>query len=218
MGILLPPRRARCRPHEIIMGLLTIPVGQLRTNCYLIYDNFSRNSIIIDPGDDGDFLSEKLQSLGLSLKYILLTHGHFDHVLGILALKLNFNPKILINHKDLFLYEGAPSSSLRWINQQADPLPSPDLFIQEGEEVKAGNITLKVIETPGHTPGSVCFYQKKNNRLFTGDLLFKNAVGRTDFSYASPSDLQASLKKISKLPKSTTIHPGHGAPSTLKLT
>lgn len=197
------------------MQIKSISVGQLAANSYLIWDDDSNDAAIIDPGDDGDFLSEKIQELNLNLRYILLTHAHFDHVLGILPLKLNYNPIIKLHKEDLFLYKQANKSSRHWVGEEGDPLPSPDVFMEAGELIKIGEVELKVIETPGHTPGSIILYNKKKKVLFTGDTLFKSGVGRTDFSYSSPTDIEISLKKIFSLPGDTTIYPGHGETSTL---
>lgn len=183
-------------------------VGPLSTNCYLVASE--GEGVIIDPGEEGDFLSEEILRHKLSLKFILLTHGHFDHVLGILPLKLNFNCPIVLSNKDLFLYQKAASSSKYWVGEGADPLPSPDKFYQKGEGFNIANTALDVLETPGHTPGSVVLYNKSEKIIFTGDLLFKDGVGRTDFSYSSKSKLNSSLSFVKKKFRGFLAYSGHG--------
>lgn len=196
------------------MQVKTFALGPLSSNCYLIYDETLEVSIV-DPGGEGDYLSEIILRENLTLKSILLTHGHYDHVLGILPLKLNFNPDIYLHFNDTFLYKKAPQSYSHWEGLSPDPLPSPDVFFEEGEGIRVGISELTVIETPGHTPGSVCLYNRSDDFLFAGDTLFKGGVGRTDLSYSNESDLRHSLEKIARLPGETKIYPGHGETSTI---
>ncbi len=193
-----------------------LAVGELETNCYLITDRETGDTIIIDPGDDGDFITETVSNEKLKPIAVLLTHGHFDHVLGCLELKLNFGLPIYLNEKDNKLYRGANQSAAHWLKKKTLKVPPIDHFVKEKDEIIFGNGKLVVIETPGHTPGSICLYDGKKN-LFTGDTLFKDSIGRTDLSYSRPLQLIKSLDKLKKLPESTIIYPGHGESSTLLL-
>lgn len=197
------------------MSYERLTLGSLDTNCYLILDDETRKVTVIDPADEGEFISEKIQRNNLTLEKIILTHAHFDHILAILTLKLNFNAPIIMHKKDLFLYKKAISSAKHWLNRKIEPLPVPDQFIQGGDQITVGSTTLQIIETPGHTPGSISLHNKNKGILFTGDTLFKNAVGRTDFEYSKPLDMVDSLKKLANLPPETIILPGHGDESTI---
>lgn len=208
-----------------MLSVKTIPVGDLEANCYLVTNG--DKCLIIDPGDDADFITQTIANEKLTPTAIVLTHGHFDHVLGCLELKLNFNVPILLHEKDKKIYTSANQSAKHWLNPEGAlsgknflKVPPIDQFIKEGDKIKVGNETLTVIETPGHTPGSISLFYSPNLKyqisnlkyLFTGDTLFKDAVGRTDLSYSSPSDLAKSLLKLKavscQLP--TVVYPGHG--------
>jgi hydroxyacylglutathione hydrolase len=186
------------------MEIKCLRVGELQTNSYLIWDENTRECFIIDPGDDADFITTEILQLKLKPLGILLTHGHYDHCLACLELKLNFNIPIYLNPKDNFLYQNAAKSANHWSATKAlkqppiSPLPT---------EINLGNKTIKVISSPGHTPGSVCFYVSPH--LFVGDTIFADGIGRTDFSYSSASDLKKSLAKIHSYPKGTLFYPGH---------
>jgi len=195
------------------MEIKTLELGPLQTNCYLAWCPKTQEAIIIDPADEGDHITQEILNLKLKPKYIILTHGHFDHVLGILETKLNFSIPILLHQKDLSLYQQTRKSAQYWLQRQVDPTPPPDKFIKQNDQIKFGQESLKVIETPGHTPGSICLYTP--SLLFSGDTLFKNSIGRTDFSYSNPKDMQKSLNKLFKLPPETKVLPGHGPSTTI---
>lgn len=189
------------------------PVGPLETNCYLL--SSEGQGILIDPGEDGDFLSEKLTHQNLTLEAILFTHAHFDHILGLLSLHLNFpQAPIYLNQADHFLYKKAASSAVHWVGEGYSPDPLPPVTSVSPTLPEIVNSPV-LIPTPGHTPGSVCFYFPANNLLFSGDTLFKNGVGRTDLSYSDPNLLKSSLKALLKLPKETIVYPGHGNSTTI---
>jgi len=195
------------------MRIECLIVGQLQTNCYLVWNQISKKAIIIDPGDDADYILHKIQDLGLKPKLIIATHGHFDHVLAVTELKLAFQIPFLIHQADLFLIRRVSETAKYFTGLKADPFLPPDRFIKEKDQLKFGQEKLKVIETPGHTPGSICLYQK--GTLFSGDTLFASGTGRTDFSYASSEELKISLKKLFQLPLKTVVYPGHGQKTTI---
>ena len=182
----------------------TLVVGQLKTNCYLFYDENSHDCFIIDPGDDADFIINKIKDLNLKPKAILATHGHFDHVLAATELKLAFNIPFYLNAKptcrqagDAKILKRTESTTKYFTGIKPDPLPKVDKRLKEGQVLKAGNLIFRVLETPGHTPGSVCFYCRQKNLIFVGDLIFANgSYGRTDLKGGDFEKLQKSIKKI----------------------
>ncbi len=195
------------------IDLRRLPLGDLGTNCYLIWSEESREALVIDPADDGGFITQQILELQLQPQAIILTHGHFDHVLGLLELKLNFDIPVLMHSEDTFLLERAQASALHWLGREVDPVPPPDAFLEAGDKLDFGDVELTVMETPGHTPGSICLYNEE--LVFTGDTLFADGVGRTDFKYSDPDELQRSLKKIFRLPQELRAFPGHGEDTTL---
>lgn len=198
------------------MTILPLVVGDLRTNCYIVSDPSTGRCLIIDPADEADFISTTILEHKLTPVGIILTHGHYDHCLGVLELKLNFNIPIYLHKEDLFLYKSADRSAKHWSSSLRDTprqsstifkLPPVDSYLEDGQTITFGDASLSVIHTPGHTPGSICLYNAPH--LFTGDTLFADAVGRTDLSYSSASDLKKSLATIKALPDETLIYPGH---------
>lgn len=194
-----------------------LKLGELETNCYLVWEEESKHCLIIDAADDGVFISEEIEKLGLKPIMIMATHGHFDHVMGVLALKLIYKIPFACSSKDEFLLKRQQETAEFFLRRKikVPNLKKIDLDLDKETDVKLGTERFEIIKTPGHSPGGVCFYLAKQNLLFSGDTLFKNAVGRTDFGYGSAKDLQKSLKKIFKLPKKTIVLPGHGQKTVL---
>jgi len=209
------------------MEIESLRVGQLETNCYLVFCPKTKEAVIIDPGDAGDFISQKILDLKLKPKLILATHGHFDHILAVTELKLAFNIPFLMHKGDLFLLKRVKRTAEYFLGYPADLPPAVDHYLTKREVVTFGEEKLKVIETPGHTPGGVSFYGSASlttggstpltigGVLFSGDTLFCQGVGRTDFSYCAYKDLMKSLQKLFKLPPKTVVHPGHGPETNL---
>lgn len=183
-------------------------VGDLMTNCYIVWDENTKNAAVIDPGDDGAYLSDRLKKNGLTLQYILLTHGHFDHIGGVDELKstCGSNPKVYLSHKDLGL------ESVFHETIALDPNSVTDW--KEGDSVTMDSITFQVLATPGHTPGSVCLIA--GDVLFSGDTLFQGSCGRTDFPGGSWTDMSASLRRLYQLPGDYTVLSGHTGSTTLE--
>lgn len=195
------------------MKIISLTVGSLQTNCYLVSDS-DNNCIIIDPGDEADFISTTIIENKYNPLAILLTHGHFDHCLATLELKINFQIPIYLHQNDSFLYNNASNSADYWSKISTNPpkLPKIDKHPTNSETIKIGKLEILVIHTSGHTPGSCCFLI--DHYLFTGDTLFShNRVGATNHSYSSKSDLQNSISKIKSLiaksRKQIQIYPGH---------
>ena len=172
------------------MEIQHLIVGPLLTNCYLLISE--KEAAVIDPGGGLKKILEEIEKRGAKLKYIILTHSHWDHILGALKLREKNGAQILI-HKD----------EKDFIKFKIDK------FLEEGEKIKIGEISLKVIHTPGHTKGSICL--SGDNFIFTGDTLFEDGHGRTDLKGGSQKDMENSLLKLEKILKpGMKIYPGHG--------
>jgi len=189
-------------------------LGQLQANCYfLIADN---NCLIIDPADDASFILEELQRQQLNLVGMLATHGHFDHVMAIGEIQQSLKIPLHIHKEDVFLINRLEQTAEHFLDYKPVILPINQLENFPPSPRLRWASKLKILHTPGHTPGSCCFYFEEENALFTGDTLFKEGIGRTDLSYSSKEDLKKSLKKIFKLPRETIIYSGHGEDTILE--
>ena len=189
-------------------------VGPLSTNCYLLHDEVSNDAILIDPGDEGDYVSEQILVRRAHLQGILLTHGHYDHVLGLLPLMLNF-PEVpaYLHTADHFLFARGDASARYWSHDLPhDPLP-PVSVLQSSElcnRTRFGTLQLECLHTPGHTPGSCCFYSRDQGWLFTGDTLGEEGTSENNHVYTRPLELGASRARLRQLQATTHIYPGHG--------
>ncbi len=182
-------------------------VGELLTNCYLLINNESREALIVDPGDEPAEILGMLEP-GLSVKAIIATHCHFDHILAVDYVREALGAKFYIHRDDLPILEEAPRRALEWVGVTFD-VPSPDGFLREGEEISLGSCRVRVLHTPGHTPGSICLLVE--DLLFSGDTLFAGSVGRTDFYGGDYTQLLRSIKeKLCALSDDTRVMPGHG--------
>ncbi len=192
------------------MQVKCLVVSMFSTNCYIAYCPETREAVVIDPGAQGAAISTNIKSLDLKLKYILNTHGHVDHIGANGRLKEDYRVPIMLSEKDLDLYRN-PGFGLRLVLRKQ---PDPDRFISEGDEISFGNVSLRVIATPGHTPGGVCFLN--NDALFCGDTLFAGSIGRTDLAGGSYNTLMESIRhKLLALPESTIVYTGHGPQTTI---
>lgn len=191
-----------------------LTLGALDTNCYLVANPQTLECLIIDPADEGGFISDTIQEKAWQPRAILLTHAHFDHVLGLLELQLNYDLPVYLHPADAFLLAKAGDHAQYWLKRPVDPVPTTFSPLPEPSLHLIG-YDWQIIHTPGHTPGSVSYYLPHYDLLFTGDTLFKGSIGRTDFAYSKPLQLLESLRKLADLPTHTTFLAGHGEESTL---
>lgn len=189
------------------MKIHVLPVGELGTNCYILADEASKLCAIIDPGDEAERILAQVQAEGLQVKYILLTHGHYDHTTAVPQLHEALpKAEIYIHQADS---HGA-GGRLFPLASEVDDL----LLYDEGDTLSLGGLTIEVMNTPGHSLGSVVL--RVGDVLFTGDTLFAGSCGRTDLRGGSPDQMLASLKRLGQLEGDFRVLPGHDASSTLE--
>ncbi|MCP3942266.1 MAG: MBL fold metallo-hydrolase [Desulfobacteraceae bacterium] len=190
------------------MIIKKLAVGPIMANCFILGCENTKESVVIDPGDDIDKILMELANSELKVKYIINTHGHFDHVGANKKLKEVTNATLCIHPEDEpMLMELSKSASMFGLS--AENSPRADLLLNHGDKLSFGDITLEVIHTPGHSMGGICLYTK--GHLFAGDTLFLNSIGRTDLPGGNYDTLMASIKtKLFNLEDETIVHTGHG--------
>ena len=186
-----------------MLKVYAMALGDYQTNCYIIHEENSRTCCIIDPGYDADFILDKLDSLGLTLEAILLTHGHFDHVGAVKDLAAETQCQVYLHPDDLTM---PPMMT-------AGPLYYTKTYT-EGTVLKLAGLEIGVLHTPGHTPGSVCLVCE--NSIFAGDTLFRGSCGRTDLPGGDWATIVKSLKRLAALEGNFWVYSGHGPTTTLR--
>ena len=188
--------------------------GPIETNTYVIYDD-KKKGVVIDPGFPSQELLYFIKNRKLKIEYILLTHGHFDHVCFVSDLQEVTGAQIAMSEKDLEMME----RSHTWVGQSMGyelKYFTPDILLEDKDNLKIGDIILKVIATPGHSSGGLCFYLENEMFLFSGDTIFAGAVGRTDLPFSSEEEICKSIKvKLFILPNEVKVLPGHGRETTI---
>lgn len=191
----------------MIMKVKRLPVGVYAANCYIVMDEESRETAVIDPGGDADEIIEAVDELKAGVKYVLLTHGHKDHTGAASEVAEHYGAAIGINEADARV---SPEDFL-----EGKFFKDPEISLKDGAELKLGGHTLRCIETPGHTAGGVSFLI--DGLLFTGDTLFSGSIGRTDLGGGDLFTIRESIqRKLMTLPDDTIVLPGHGPQTTVK--
>lgn len=194
------------------MILERMEVGAFAANCYLVACPETKEAVIVDPGAEGRYIIRRVKELELKVKYIINTHGHIDHVGSNGEMKEAFDVPILIHEKDISMFR-SPQASLALFMGKGRLKPA-DQTVREGDTFQAGNLKILVLETPGHTPGSITL--DINGSLFTGDTLFAGSIGRTDLPGGSYRQIIESIKtRILTYPDESEVYPGHGPPTTV---
>ncbi|HAG07864.1 MAG: Beta-lactamase domain-containing protein [Clostridia bacterium 62_21] len=194
------------------MILHLLVVGELATNCYVLGCPRTHRGLVIDPGGDAPVIIEEIRKLQLNIEKIVLTHGHIDHWAAAGNVVEATGASVAIHTDDAFMLSNPAASLATYLKAGASL--RPDVFLREGDTVTAGTLALRVLHTPGHTPGGICLYTP--GTVFTGDTLFEGSIGRHDLPGGDLRRLIASIKeKLLVLPDETKVYPGHGSQTTI---
>lgn len=197
------------------MFIETLVVGPLQANCYIVGDEATSEALVIDPGGDADKILDVVAKLGATVKMIVNTHGHVDHILANGRIKEATNAPIAIHAADAGMLTN-PLAAFSFLLGVLKPSPPANVMLYEGDVLDAGDVHLHVIHTPGHSRGGICLYEEKEGVVFTGDTLFQGGIGRTDFPGGSHQTLLDSIRtKLLTLPDETVVYPGHGPATTI---
>ena len=189
--------------------------GKYFANCYIIGKQGSCGAVI-DPGDDACDILKIIDNMKLDIKFIINTHGHFDHIGANSVIKEETGAQILIHKSEEDFLTNPDKNLSSFMGKFKVTGPEADRLLKDGEEIKIGAIKLNVLHTPGHSPGSISLYSKEKNVLFSGDTIFSMGVGRTDFPHSSQEQLSLSIKtSLLTLPAQTVVFPGHGEKTTI---
>lgn len=196
------------------LQVLEYNVGDIGTNCYLMVNTSTKETIIVDPGGDAPMLERHIAQQGLKPVAVFLTHAHYDHAHHAKVLKKEYQIPVYVHE--------AERETLTDVRVNASAMfgcpetYEADIFVKDGQQIQVAGFDIKVLHTPGHTPGGACYYFEKNKTLVSGDSLFCGSVGRTDFPKGSMSDLVRSLReKVLTLPRDTEVLPGHMMRTTI---
>lgn len=195
--------------------MYSMQLGMVQTNCYLVWNDDTREAFVVDPADRADMIAMKLRQKDLILKAILLTHGHFDHMMAVPDLKRMFDVPVYAGEAERpVLLDASANLSEGWGGLAVEF--EADHYLKDGELLHIAGFDITVIATPGHTIGGVCYYLKEEGQLFAGDTLFRGSYGRTDLETGNTLSLMKSIReKVLVLPPETYVYPGHDSATNI---
>jgi len=194
--------------------IVSLPVGVIQTNCYIVGCQDTKKGAIIDPGGDPEQILAQVERHELLIEYVLNTHAHFDHTYANGAIVRATGAKLALHPQDLPLLNASGGAAM--FGLRADPSPPPELELHDGDELEVGTLRFKVLHTPGHTPGHVCFYEQAHGVLFDGDVLFNRSIGRTDLPGGNFQQMMDSIQRVLfALPDDTMVYSGHGPATSI---
>lgn len=196
------------------MNIECVVVGPFEVNSYLAYRREGGEALVVDPGADAALIRDAILRRRLRPAAFLLTHGHVDHVSALAELCRDFPAPVVMSEPDA-RWAFTPVNELPPYYAAPAAPPAPPVLVRDGKERTDGPFSYRVIETPGHTPGGICFYLAADGVLFAGDTLFQGTVGRTDLPGADARAMARSVKRLAKLPDETRVYPGHGPATTI---
>lgn len=197
------------------MLLNTVVVSEFMTNCFIIADDSTREAIVIDPGGEAPRILNEIEKMGVNVKAVVNTHAHVDHIGALKEIKDTYNAEIMLHNLELPILRTA-SKMARLFGVSIEQPPEPDRFLCDGDQISCGDITLTVIETPGHSPGGISLVSSDGKYCFAGDTLFAGSIGRTDLPGGDYHTLIQSIKtRLIPLGDDVRVLPGHGPATTI---
>ncbi len=191
-----------------------VKLGVIKTNCYIIYKETNKKAIIVDPGENADLVIETMNKLGVSADSIILTHGHYDHIGAVDELRERLNIKAYIYKDEQQLVASSTLNMSEYFGRKIKA--TPDVFLEDDQVINLADINIKVIHTPGHTPGGCCYYFYEDGFLISGDTLFEGTYGRCDLPGGSEGKILSSIKnKLLILDDDVVVYPGHEEATTI---
>lgn len=195
------------------MKIEKLELWLLHTNCYILYDENTKNAVVIDPAGNAEKITLKIDELGLNVKYIILTHAHIDHIMAVDELKNSTGARLIMHKNEEEIYKNG-DWNMAYHFKKEPPQSEADILVDDNDEIELDSVKLKFIHTPGHTKGGMCILT--GDSLFSGDTLFNDSVGRCDF-YSGDMDalLNSIRQKLFVLDDNTKVYPGHGMETTI---
>jgi glyoxylase-like metal-dependent hydrolase (beta-lactamase superfamily II) len=193
-----------------------VVVGLFQENCWIVGSRRRGEAVVIDPGDEPEEILAMARDMGVKITRVLASHAHLDHIMAVRAIVEATGAPFLLHADDLTIAEHMPVAARMWMGRDVPPAPAPDAFPVDGQDIEVAGVTLRVIHTPGHTPGSVSLYAAEAHLLFSGDTLFRESIGRTDLPGGDTETILSSIReRLYGLPDDTRVLPGHMEETTI---
>src|SRR5216683_2954270 len=193
-----------------------VVVGLFRENCWIVGSRQRGEACVIDPGDEPEEILALARDMGVRITRVVASHAHLDHIMAARAIVEATGAPFLLHESDLPIAANMPTSARMWLGQEVPPAPHPDAFPTDGQDLEVAGVTVRVIHTPGHTPGSLCLYAADARLLFSGDTLSRESIGRTDLPGGDTDQLLRSIgQRLYALPGDTRVLPGHMQETTI---
>ena len=204
------------QPTALELEVRGVVVGLFQENCWIVGSRRRGEAVVIDPGDEPEEILALARDMGVKITRVLASHAHLDHIMAARDIVEATGAPFLLHAEDVGIAENMPLSARMWLGHDVAPAPTPDAFPVDGQDIEVAGVTLRVIHTPGHTPGSLSLYAAEARLLFSGDTLFRESIGRTDLPGGNTETILASIRqRLYSLPDDTRVLPGHMQETTI---
>ena len=204
------------QPTALELEVRGVVVGLFQENCWIVGSRRRGEAVVIDPGDEPEEILALARDMGVKITRVLASHAHLDHIMAARDIVGATGAPFLLHAEDVGIAENMPLSARMWLGHDVAPAPTPDAFPVDGQDIEVAGVTLRVIHTPGHTPGSLSLYAADARLLFSGDTLFRESIGRTDLPGGNTETIMASIRqRLYSLPDDTRVLPGHMQETTI---